>query len=519
MRRWLYQLHRWLGIILAPLVLLWFISGLVMLYASPSAVTEAQRLAHAAPLHIRSGWLTLREAWTRNSARHQHTASAYEIETIANARLVQQAAKPWWLITNSHGKHFRISARSGKLQTVSPQTALAIAHTWAGQDSDRVAFVATVAGDNGTRMYTYNPYRPFHRIALHDHAGTELLISARTGEVIRATTRVDRVLTLTGSWLHFLRPLDSLGLKHLRKPTLAWGDFTACLAVLFGLVIGWLRWRPGWFGTRRYSKGRVHPYRWCWSRWHFWLGLIGGIMALGWTFSGFLAATPWQWFSPKRLTAMEKVRYLGAAPPDAMLDWHPSPIPASYQPVELSWRHLGSAAALLAYDHNGRRYLVSRIAANNTLPDIHNTGFASETLLLASQRLLHYLPLRSYTYLRDYDSYYYPNHRHDIATRPLPVLRVELLDARHTLLYIDPFDGRVVARLDRSRQVYRWLFSALHSWDFGWLYFRPWWDIWMVPWLLLGIALSVTSLVIGWKRLRRVHMFRRKKIPASPLPD
>jgi CHASE2 domain-containing sensor protein len=47
------------------------------------------------------------------------------------------------------------------------------------------------------------------------------------------------------------------------------------------------------------------------------------------------------------------------------------------------------------------------------------------------------------------------------------------------------------------------LFDGLHNWDLGWLDRRPIWDIWMVLGSLAGLALSLTSVVIGWRRLRR----------------
>lgn len=504
MRRLLFQLHRWLGIAIAPLLLLWFISGLAMLYASPAAVTEARRLAHQEPLHIGNGWLTLREALGRNV----RPVAA----TIATARLVRQGGEPWWLITDSHGQRFRLSAIDGSRRSVTPQTALAVAHNWAGREATGATFVATIQGDSGTRMYTFNPYRPFQQVALNDSDGTELLISARTGEVIRATTRTERALTVVGGWLHFLRPLDSVGLKKARRPLLLWGDFAAMLGVLSGLIIGWLRWRPGWFGTKQYSEGRMQPYRRFWPRWHFWAGLVGGgTMALGWTFSGFLAAQPWHWFSPPRPTASEISHYLSGPPPAAMLDWRPAMPAEPQQPVELMWRHVGAEAVLLAYDRDGKRYPVVRVDYGD---DTHTATFDIAALQRAARRMLQNQTVRTELLQRDYDSYYYPTHRHDIADRPLPVLRIDFADAGHTRLYVDPMDGRIVAKLDRSRQIYRWLFSALHSWDIGWLYRRPLWDAWMVPWLVLGIVLGITSIVIGGKRLGRIRVAGRRPADA-----
>ena len=88
------------------------------------------------------------------------------------------------------------------------------------------------------------------------------------------------------------------------------------------------------------------------------------------------------------------------------------------------------------------------------------------------------------------------------------MLRISLDDKGATRYYVDPADGRLLLRQDQSRRVYRWLWSALHHWDFGWLYLRPVWDIWMLAWIGFGLVLSVSSVVLGWRRLGAT--FRRK---------
>ena len=66
-----------------------------------------------------------------------------------------------------------------------------------------------------------------------------------------------------------------------------------------------------------------------------------------------------------------------------------------------------------------------------------------------------------------------------------------------------PASGDIIGRVDSSRRTYRWLFNALHSFDFQLLLmYRPAWDI--VVWLLsiLGTIVSVSGVVIGWRYLR-----------------
>ena len=50
MKRWLYLVHRWLGIALAVVMALWFLSGVVMMYVGYPKLTTAERVAGARPL-------------------------------------------------------------------------------------------------------------------------------------------------------------------------------------------------------------------------------------------------------------------------------------------------------------------------------------------------------------------------------------------------------------------------------------------------------------------------------------
>ncbi|MNH13500.1 hypothetical protein D3C79_730730 [compost metagenome] len=85
----------------------------------------------------------------------------------------------------------------------------------------------------------------------------------------------------------------------------------------------------------------------------------------------------------------------------------------------------------------------------------------------------------------------------------LPVLRVRFDDPQQTWLHVDLYTGEIVGVLDRPKRVSRWLFALLHSWD--WLPLlerRPLWDVWMVVFSAGGIVLSVSGVVLGWRRLR-----------------
>ncbi|MGB3879925.1 MAG: PepSY domain-containing protein, partial [Diaphorobacter nitroreducens] len=49
-KRWLFLVHRWLGVLLCAFFAMWFVSGVVMMYVGYPKLTPAERLMHLPPL-------------------------------------------------------------------------------------------------------------------------------------------------------------------------------------------------------------------------------------------------------------------------------------------------------------------------------------------------------------------------------------------------------------------------------------------------------------------------------------
>ena len=146
--------------------------------------------------------------------------------------------------------------------------------------------------------------------------------------------------------------------------------------------------------------------------------------------------------------------------------------------------------------------------ANSAAP----TGFDDAAIAAAAARLMT-APVAGIDRVVDYDTYYYARDEHTMTggtDKPLPILRVRFDDPSHTWVHIDPRTGTIISQTDDARRLSRWLFEMLHSWD--WLPLldrRPLWDTLLILLSLGGAALSVTGVVIGWRRLGR-------KLKASP---
>ncbi len=526
----LYEVHRWVGVVLAVFMFVWFTTGLVIMYSTPTTQTRSQQLAHAEILAPEQGWLSLGEVWERSveqrkqavlqrkskvsdaemgrNAGNGKTRGGDAVVGIADARLLRILGEPLWLVEDTRGQRFALSAIDGSLREFSAEQALKIAQNWYKTDDSQLAvkvnYLETL--DSPIILRNQEALRPFHHITVGD-SGDEVLISALSGEVLHASTRLDRAFFWAGNWIHLFKPLESIGLGHIRHDVQLWSGLAATVATMTGLIIGWLRWRPGFNGKKTYSEGRTQPYREFWYKWHFWSGLLGGSVALFWAFSGYIDTNPGKIFGSGEVTREEFSHYLGGDLPDLMRNWQPSALDAATNAgdvVELNWRRLGDESVLIAYDKAGRRY-PQQIGADGI------TQFSDTALTTGVNRLSANAKIESLSILHDYDSYYYPRHHQGLVEKPLPVVLVKLADADGSRFYLDPQDGRLLSKLDQSRRVFRWLYSALHHWDFGWLYYRPIWDVWMLIWVGFGVVLGGSSLVIAWRRLQKTFAPKKRK--------
>jgi hypothetical protein len=127
-------------------------------------------------------------------------------------------------------------------------------------------------------------------------------------------------------------------------------------------------------------------------------------------------------------------------------------------------------------------------------------GFTEAELLAAASAAMPGVRSQEAVWLTSYDSYYYDR----AGERPLPVLRVKYADADNSWLYLSARDGAIVQRETAGGRPVRWLYHGLHSLDFPGLYQAGWlWDVVILTLCVGGLLLSMTSVIVGWRFLRR----------------
>lgn len=487
MKRWLFLIHRWLGIVVCLFMLLWFVSGVVMMYVGYPKLTAAERLARLPALERDRCCIAVGAA-ARALSPNLHPSSI----TLTSA-----GARPQYQFTVGK-KIFAVDAISGApVSHVSAQDALAAAQVFMSQATAR--YLDRVDEDAWTHTRGLDMHRPLHRVQMDDAAQTLLYVSGVTGEIVRKATQTERVWNYAGAWLHWLYAFRGGALEGAWYYIVVYLSLAGVLVAISGSVIGIWRWRF----RGRFRSGAKTPYRDFVMRWHHLVGLGFAAVTLTWVFSGLMSMNPWDVFK-STAPALNMSAYAGAKldPQTWPLDSRAALrlLPPTWQAKELRWQMLDGKPYLIAINGAGATYMID--AAERRVGD----AVPQADLLRAAARLVD-APIAGVALLQQDDVYYYSREAHTMmggGQHRLPVLRLRYADAAQTWVHIDPASGVVLGKLDRRQRVKRWLFAFLHSWDLPvFLASRPAWDMALILLSLGGLALSATGVVIGLRRLQR----------------
>lgn len=476
-KRWLYVFHRWTGIALCLLFAIWFVSGVVMLYVSFPSFRTAERVATAAPIDWRQVRIGPGEA----------LAALGEAEFPSEMRLGMTSGEPVYRFVTKDGRR-ALSARTGEeIRAVDAAHAGATASAMVGA---AVLSIDPVDHDQWVVTGAYQSMAPFWRVRLADEAGTDIYVSQKTGEIVQNTTAHERFWNWLGAvphWIYFE------ALRRFQEPwrqTVLWTSGIGMLGSLSGVWVGLLRVRL----AKRYKSGSVSPYR-GWMKWHHVIGLVGGLFLISWVFSGWLSMSPWGGRRDKGGADVVQL-YASGRPVFPDTDLAALAVFAG-RARELRFAYLGGRPVATAWGGQPNKRLLDGVSGKPlALPVEHVERLARQAMpgarLLGIERLT--APDRYWYNMRD--------PRDD--ARPLPVLRLKFDDPAQSWLHIDPATGELLGRLGAGGRSNRWLFNALHSFDFPWLLIWPPLRLALI-WLLsaAGLAISVSGIVIGWRRLVR----------------
>jgi hypothetical protein len=471
-RRWLILVHRYLGIALSPLFLVWFISGIAMVYVrGMPELNPAARLARMPSLNAAAIHITASEA-SRLAGIGDHPERLI-LTTVLDRPAYRVGSRP-----------ITIFADNGeRLDTIDGSTAVAVARRFLDSPSVPIRYARLVT-DPDQWTLTQRRQLPLHKVLADDSLGTELYISPRLAEVVLSTTRRTRALAWMSAvphWLYFapLRVNDDAW-----RRLILWGAGLATVSALLGLILAITQFSVRYQG---------------WLRWHYRAGVAFGVVALTWVFSGFLSMEPWFWARGGSDDLSESVtRALAGGTLDL----------AAFSGMDSSqWGKAledGQAREVEFLRIQGEPYLAVRTLASRvhilgTGTGLNQRGpFSVDSLMARVEGSSGHAATEAIV-LDQPDAYYYAR-----AVLPLPVLRVKFDDPEKTWVYIDPVMSRVVAAFSARERLQRWIYHGLHSLDFPFLYpRRPLWDVVVITLCVGGAALSFIGVVIAGRRLRQ----------------
>lgn len=451
-------------------MVMWCLSGAVMMYVSYPNLAKETRLRHLAPID-----------W--NECCKISAAALNDDATVGEAEVEMLGSRPILRRRGQAGLQLIDLNTGSSIDQVSRLDAVSVAKAFATKATPASPLNPVLIDyDQWTVSGSFNADRPLYRHQLRD--GVELYVSSRTGRAVQMTSTGQRFWNWVGAiphWLYFAE------LRH--KPSL-WNEvviatsLAGCFLVAIGIYIGIRRLNAG-------PIGRWSPYG-GFNLWHHLLGLIFGIFALTWVLSGLLSMNPWGW-----------LQGADAEAEIAQLRGDPAPSAARIKKGLSAFARTNRAdvVSLEISPLNGNMYFIASTARGERIRfsvDAELAPLNDEDLAQAA-RALGDGGAPAMSLMTQEDAYYFTHHG-DIAR--LPAYRMIVPDG--TRYYLDAVSGALVAKIDRGAGEYRWLHEGLHRLDFAaWLRARPLWDLTMLA-LISGVTLlCATGVYAGYRRLVR----------------
>ncbi|MBV8904776.1 MAG: hypothetical protein JOZ22_14175 [Acidobacteriia bacterium] len=424
--------------------------------------------------------------------------------------------------------------------------------------------------DEFTRIPTLAGYLPLHRIAMNDPAGTEYYISDKSNDIVQRTDRRGRILAISGYVLHNLFFFRQRSWWTSLLDFIAW---TAMLMAVTGIAVG--IWRVA-LKPRFRHKGVLSytPYS-GWMKWHHYAGLIFGLLSISWILSGMIPISTFPisgWaevskrvesngdgfimgnpvISPRSTITKDMARAITGG----RLNLQPvkveslrnalAKIQENFAPKEVELIQFRGEPYFIAYQPPTTKEGADHWTTNNSINSVNlpqdnphlfvsinhpengvMASFSKEVMEAAAREAMPGVPVIDREWLTHYDNYYHQTTtsfelgRHKPAY-VLPVLRVRYNDENRTWLYFTPSLAQMV-KFDKRDRANRWIYYGLHAMDWPGLFNRrPLWDVVTMA-LLAGLAaISITTLLPAYRRLKRhaIHgrkwAFPRKRVRTTP---
>lgn len=243
----IYRCHKWFGIPLAIMFIMWYISGIVMLYHQFPRLTPSTTPVEEVDA------VSLQQVWSEVP------------DTFSNCKIMFSGSRP--LVSADGETYGAFTPDRSDLERVAESFSTYIAKIDTLQDIDKwIPF---------NRLMKH---LPIYRITGND--GSYTYVSSKTGEVIEHNTRVGRAWAWVGALPHYVYITPIRRDVDLWKKVVIWMSGLSTISVIFGIIIA-LR-----FLIKKRKLNLFKRRSW---QWHYSFGLFFGLFMLAFIFSGMMS--------------------------------------------------------------------------------------------------------------------------------------------------------------------------------------------------------------------------------------
>lgn len=471
------KIHKVLGLLLSILFLMWFLSGIVMIYHSFPKVNQKLKLAR------------------QQSLQHKLPSVDALLYTLSDSVCLRGLSVDMYLdrpVFHLKGKGVA-DFYADALQEVEKPDFTLICRLVRQLCDGKVERVDTLYKLDQWIPFGYLKKEfPIYKFYFGDRERHELYVSSQTGKVLQMTDRSSRFWAWLGAiphWVYF---------TFLRQHQQAWIDFVAWTAGLGALMCFSGLWTGGWIFWRNRRNGLRSPYKKRWARWHHTSGMIFGFFALTFVFSGMMSLVDLPgWMQKGRQNVPEmsfRGREGGLLSPDRYVLDYRKIVDRLQEVKSIEWTSFGGHPYYLVHTAEGRKN-IDAADTSALLPFRITEEMVRETIVRIHGKEVKY----SLERMTEFDKDYYSRR----GMLSLPVYKVIVDDELNTRHYFNP--ETLYHRLtDDNGRLKGLLYQGLHSLNFKYLTDRPvLWNIVMYVLMIGGTFLSLSGVVLTLKWLGR----------------
>lgn len=477
--------HRILGLLLSILFLMWFISGIVMIYHGFPRVN--QKLESARKESLRGSLPSI-------DALCQVLPDSGRLEGLS---LDMHLDRP---VFHLRGRQLPAGLYADSLQVVGKpdfSEISRIARQLVGSHPYRV--------DSLYRLDQWIPFGylvkefPIYKFSFEDDIRQEVYISSKSGKVLQWTDRRSRFWARLGAiphWVYFtsLRQNQPLWMNFM-----IWSSGLGAVMCITGLWVGiWVFWKNR-------KRGLRSPYKKRWLRWHHISGMAFGVFALTFVFSGMMSLVDIPTWMKKGKSEKHGVRFRGReggmlSAGQYVLDYR-TIVDSLSEVKRIGWSSFGTHPYYTVYS-DGKKQYIDAADTGRLSPFVLTEEMVRETVREIHGKDTPY----TLEWMTDWDDDYF-SRRNMLA---LPVYKVVIADELHTCHYFNPVT-LYHRQTDDDGRLKGILFRGLHSLNFRFFAGHPFlWNVVMYALMLGGTFLSLSGVVLTFNWLmRKIRRFFR----------